>query len=219
MIPGAAPPQLSGLAGPLDYSAAAAYFETAGQGVNDRFLNRTLSGNFGLQLAEQNSLRLTVRDNTSDAGEPGQTLFTPPNLDAHNGLHNLMAGLTWDFATGPHWQHQVLASETDVHQLFQNLLSDLFSFARSFRRMRFCAVAASGRRRRIATFPTTRKISTTARSWKRNRPTPPASSPSVPATNMKSKMRFLPILDGLHARRNNQAGFLEGRWQATAGWF
>jgi outer membrane receptor protein involved in Fe transport len=38
---------LSGLVGKFDYSAAAAYFQTDGQGPNDYFVNRTLSGNFG----------------------------------------------------------------------------------------------------------------------------------------------------------------------------
>ena len=118
--------QLSGLAGPLDYSVAAGYFQTHGQGPNDRFLNRTLSGNFGLRLAERDTLRLTVRSNTSDAGEPGQTLFIPPSLDQHNNLHNITAGLTWNFSTGTHWQHQIFGLETDIHQLFDNPLSAFF---------------------------------------------------------------------------------------------
>ena len=37
---------LSGLLGKFDYSGAAAYFQTDGQGPDDAFLNRTFSGNF-----------------------------------------------------------------------------------------------------------------------------------------------------------------------------
>ena len=119
--------RLSGLAGPLDYSAAAAYFSTRGQAPNNRFINRTLSGNVGVRLAEGNSVRLTLRNNTSDAGAPGQTAFTPPNLDQHNALHNFTAGLVWDGSTGAHWQHRVEGTETYIRQVFDNPLSDFFT--------------------------------------------------------------------------------------------
>jgi vitamin B12 transporter len=206
--------QVSGMTGRLDYSAAAAYFDTAGQGVNDHFLNRTLSGNFGLQLAERNALRLTVRDNTSDAGEPGQTLFTPPDLDAHNGLHNLMAGATWDIATGTHWQHRVFASETDVHQLFQNLLSDFFISPDPFGECEFKrspqAVASA-----YCDFPYNSKnqynrAEFEAQSTYTNRHFAVSAGYQYEVENA-----FLADLSGLHARRNNQAGFIDGRWQAT----
>ena len=55
--------QLSGLLGKFDYSAAASYMETDGQGPNDDFLNRTLSGNFGYTFSDTNQLRLTIRNN------------------------------------------------------------------------------------------------------------------------------------------------------------
>ena len=207
--------QLSGLVGRFDYSTTAAYFETAGQGVNDRFLNRTLSGNFGVHLTEQDSLRLTVRDNTSDAGEPGQILFTPPNLDEHNGLHSLMAGLTWDFATGPHWQHHAWASETDLHQLFQNLLSDYFLSPDPFDECGFVrspqAVASA-----YCDFPYNSR-NQYSRAEFGGQSTYTARKFAISAGyQYEVENAFLADLDGLHARRNNQAGFLDGRWQPTA---
>jgi vitamin B12 transporter len=207
--------QLSGVPGRFDYAAAAAYFETAGQGVNDRFLNRTLSGNFGLHIAENNSLRLTVRDNTSEAGEPGQTLFTPPNLDAHNNLHNLLAGLSWDFATGSHWQHRVFISESDLHQLFQNVQSDFFLFPDPFGECGFkrspLAVASL-----YCDFPYNsanqfNRAEFQAQSTYTNRRVAVSAGYQYEVENA-----FLAVLSGLHARRNNQAGFLDGRWQPTA---
>src|SRR5271165_2798132 len=72
--------QLSGLVGGFDYSGAASYYSTDGQGPNDNFINRTLSGNFGYTFSENNQLRLTIRNNTSDAGIPGPTVFPPPSL-------------------------------------------------------------------------------------------------------------------------------------------
>ena len=206
--------QLSGIAGPLDYSAAAAYFDTAGQGVNDRFLNRTLSGNFGLRLTATDSLRLTVRDNTSDAGEPGQTIFTPPNLDAHNSLHDLTTGLTWDFATGSHWQHRVFVSETDNHQLFQNLLSDYFLSPDPFGECGFTrspqAVASA-----YCDFPYSSPDQYNRAEFDAQSTYATRSVAVTAGYHYEVENGYLADLDGLHTRRNNQAGFLDGRWQPT----
>src|SRR6202048_647198 len=60
--------ELGGLVGAFDYSVAGSYLETEGQGPNDSFINRTLSGNFGYRLGETTQLRLTGRNNTSNAG-------------------------------------------------------------------------------------------------------------------------------------------------------
>jgi len=109
---------LSGLLGRFDYSAAAAYFRTDGQGTNDAFLNRTLSGNFGWRFSETNRVRLALRNNTSDAGVAGQTLLAAPNLFQHNALHNFSAKLTGDFATGAHWRHHLAGNESYSRQLF-----------------------------------------------------------------------------------------------------
>src|SRR5947207_7563454 len=59
--------QFSGLLGRFDYSGAASYFSTDGPDDENRFLNRTLSGNFGYRLGEDNQLRLTLRNNTRSA--------------------------------------------------------------------------------------------------------------------------------------------------------
>jgi vitamin B12 transporter len=103
--------QLSGLLGKFDYSGAASYFETDGQGVNDSFRNRTLSGNFGYTFSDSNQLRLSLRNNTSDAGIPGQTQITPPSLHQINDLENFSSNARWNFATGTHWHHEISGSE------------------------------------------------------------------------------------------------------------
>lgn len=109
--------QLSGLLRQFDYSAAAAYFSTAGQGPNDRFLNRTLSGNFGWRFSDTNQLRLTLRNNTSDAGIAGPTLLAPPDLNQHNGTHHFASNLRWNFQTGTSWHHELVAEESYLRQL------------------------------------------------------------------------------------------------------
>jgi outer membrane cobalamin receptor len=119
--------QLSGLLSRLDYSAAASRYETKGQGPNDGFRNTTLSGNFGWRFTLTNTLRLELRSASSDAGVPGQTLFTPPNLDQHNGLRNFEANLSWELESGPHWRHRLAGTETYIRQLFDNPTSDFGS--------------------------------------------------------------------------------------------
>jgi vitamin B12 transporter len=103
--------QLSGLLGKFDYSGAGSYFQTDGQGPNDSFRNRTLSGNFGYGFSDTNQLRLSVRNTASDAGIPGQTLITPPSLHTINDLENFSANARWDFTTGTHWRNEIAGSE------------------------------------------------------------------------------------------------------------
>ncbi|HWF40221.1 MAG TPA: TonB-dependent receptor [Candidatus Acidoferrales bacterium] len=104
---------VSGLAGKFDYSGATDYFSTDGQGPGDFFRDVTASGNFGYKFSDTDSLRLTVRNNGSDAGQPGQTLLrggaTP---GAFSDIHDFDANLAWNFSVGPHWQNQVSAFES-----------------------------------------------------------------------------------------------------------
>jgi vitamin B12 transporter len=105
--------QLSGLFGAFDYSVGTAYFATNGQGPDDFFRDTTLSGNFGWKFSNTDSVRLTLRNNASDAGQPGQTLLPgQSNLGQSSDLHDFAANLGWNFSTGEHWQHQLSAFES-----------------------------------------------------------------------------------------------------------
>jgi vitamin B12 transporter len=116
--------QLSGILGRFDYSVGAGYFTTRGQspgtyvlenygsGTYPYFRDTTLSGNFGWKFSETNTLRLTLRNGTSDGGQQGQSLLAAQspfamNPGAHGALHDFSSGLAWDFATGKHWQTHV----------------------------------------------------------------------------------------------------------------
>ena len=103
---------LSGLLGRFDYSAGAVYLKSAGQGPNNSFRNRTLSGNFGWRFSDTARISLSLRDNVSDAGIPGATLLFPPSLDTRSALHNFNAGLRAEFKTGTHWQHVLKLTES-----------------------------------------------------------------------------------------------------------
>jgi vitamin B12 transporter len=119
--------QISGLLGAFDYSAAASYFTTNGQGPNDAFINRTLSGNFGYRFSETNELRLTVRNNTSSAGIPGQTLFEPPNLDQFYDQKIFSADARWTFSTGKHWRHELSGGESYTRQHNDNPIQSFYA--------------------------------------------------------------------------------------------
>jgi len=103
---------LSGKIGRFDYAPAVSYFDSNGQGPNDRFRDATLSGNFGWKISDTDQFRLAVRNTASDAGQPGQTLLEPPNLGQSSDLHDFAANLSWDFSTGSHWQHHIAATES-----------------------------------------------------------------------------------------------------------
>lgn len=186
--------QLSGLLGRFDYSAAASTFYTSGQERNDQFRNTSLSGNFGWRLSDTHHLRLTLRSATSDAGVPGQTLFTPANLDQHNGSKTFSTNLSWVFNTSPRWRHHFSASETYIRQLFNNPVSDFcdpgppflcdfpFTVRNQFNRAGFAAQSSY-------------------------------VAPRAGITLGYSAEVQNGFLNTFHARRNNQAGYMELRAQ------
>jgi vitamin B12 transporter len=173
--------ELSGLLGRFDYSAGAAYFDTSGQGPNDAFRNRTLSGNFGWRFSDTARVSLALRDNVSAAGTPGQTLLVPPNLQDGTGLHNFSSSLRAEFTTGSHWTHQLTGAESYNREL------DYDPFFTTFLQYNRADLLAE------STY-LARGVGLTA------------------GYQYEVENGFLSYI-ALHVRRNNQAGFLELRWQ------
>ncbi|MBI3404135.1 MAG: TonB-dependent receptor [Acidobacteria bacterium] len=183
---------LSGEVGHFDYSVAAARFNTLGQGPNDSFRNTTLSGNFGWKFSERDSVHLSLRSNASAAGAVGQTLFAPPNLDQSNGLRNFATNLSWDFQTGNHWRHHVAGTESYTRQLFDNPTSD------------FC----------FSTPPFICDFAFTSRNQFNRAGFNAQSSYSNPRGGITFGYQYEVengFLSGIHARRNNQGGYVEAR--------
>jgi vitamin B12 transporter len=202
----------SGLLGRLDYSAAAGRFDTQGDGPNNGFRNLTLSGNFGWRFSETNSLRLALRNNTSDAGIAGQTLITPPDLNQHNALHNFSSNLSWDFSTGSHWRHHLSGGESYIRQLFDNPLSDFFLSPDPFN---FC----TGMPRSPNAVPSNFCDFTFLVRNQFNRAGLYAQSSYVgrresftAGYEYQVENAWLTAIAGAHARRNNQAGYVDARF-------
>jgi outer membrane cobalamin receptor len=105
--------QLSGLLGKFDYSATAGYYDTNGQGPGDFFRDTTLGGNFGYKFSDTDTVRLSLRNNSSDAGQPGQTLLPDESeIGQTSNLHDFSANVAWNFQTGEHWQNQLSGYES-----------------------------------------------------------------------------------------------------------
>lgn len=179
--------QVSGLLHRFDYSVASSYFHTDGQGINDAFLNRSFAGNVGYSFSDSNQLRLTVRSNASFAGTPGQTLLAaifPPDPTAFDDEHQLSGNLSWTFKTGSHWIHRISGMESRF--VDTNAFPDFnFSETAQFNRAGFLEQSTYSFRQGAVSAGYQYEVEN-----------------ADPNNN-----------SGLHARRNNQAGFLDARWQ------
>lgn len=203
--------QVSGLIGNFDYSGAASYFSTNGPEDINAFINRTISGNFGYRPGEDNQLRLSLRNNTSNAQTPGQTLLTPVSPDSHTDYHFFSSNARWDFATGKHWQHQLMGAESYNRQFSANPIqnfyaTDPFAFcpqsnASAIATAEFCDFTNPGSRYRY------------------NRSSLNAQSSYLlenfgitAGYQYEVENAEIPFLAEGHVRRNNQAGFLDFRY-------
>lgn len=203
--------QLSGLLGPFDYSGAASYFATDGPDNQNNFLNRTISGNFGYRLGEDNQLRLTLRNNTSNAQTPGQVLLEPPNPDSHTDYHFFSSNARWDFATGEHWHHQLMGAESYSRQFTADPVQSFYATdpllgcpqtnPAAVATAEFCDFTDPGSR------------------YEYNRASINAQSslllPTFAGTGgyqYEVENAYIPFLAAGHVRRNNQGGFLDFRY-------
>ncbi len=174
--------QVSGLFRGFDYSAAGSYLHTDGQGINDADLNRSYAGNIGYSFSSANQLRLSVRSNSSFAGTPGQTLLFPADPSAFYDLQQLSANLTWNFQTGLHWSHQF--SGMEARYLSISGFPPFGNFDNQANR-------AGG-------------LAQTTYSFHSGAATAGYQYEVENATSFG--------LGSVHARRNNQGGFLDARW-------
>ncbi|HWZ99677.1 MAG TPA: TonB-dependent receptor [Candidatus Dormibacteraeota bacterium] len=203
---------IGGLLGKFDYSAAGSYFSTGGPDVDNRFINRTASGNFGYSFSDSNQLRVTVRNNGSNAGTPGQTLITPPNSDAHTDYENFSANARWDFALGKHWHYQISGSEAYNRRISENPTQSFFATDPAVGCPQDPASPNSVPTPEFCDFPGNS-------SAKQNRANVAAQASfllsnfaATTGYQYEVENAFLSTIQIDHARRNNQGGFLDFRY-------
>jgi len=207
--------QLSGLLGSFDYSGAASYFTTDGQGPNDSFRNRTVSGNLGYSFSETNRLRFALRNNTSEAGIPGQTLLTPPSLHQINDLHDFSANARWEFTSGARWHHQVSGQESYHHVFTANPIQSFFATdpfagcpqtnAAAVPTAEFCDFTSPGAKSEYNRASVNAQSSYIARKF--------TATAGYQYEIENTDISFLGIG---HLRRNNQGGYLDFRYLPVA---
>jgi vitamin B12 transporter len=201
--------QFSGLLGRFDYSGAASYFSTDGPDNENNFLNRTVSGNFGYRLGEDNQLRLTLRGNSSSAQTPGQTLLQPANLDEHTDYHFFSSNGRWDFATGKHWHHQISGAESYNHEFIANPVQSFFATDPFAGCPQASPTAVATAEFCDFTFQTTNQYNRSSVNAQTSYLLPNfAATAGYQYEVENAKLSFL----GEHLRRNNQGGFLDFRY-------
>ncbi len=203
--------ELGGMLGGFDYSGATSYLQTDGQGPNDRFINRTLSANLGYRFNSSNQLRLTLRNNTGNAGIPGQTEFEPPSLFQHYDQHIFSANARWNFVSGEHWRHEISGGESYTRQHNDNPTQSFFATDPNA----FCPQANP------ASVPTGEFCDFTGESrLQYNRANVTAQTSYVLANfgatagyEYEVENASLSDVNVSHARRNNQGGYLDFRYR------
>ena len=176
--------QISGLLGKFDYSGAGSYLTTDGQGPNDAFINRTLAGNFGYSFTDTDQLRFTIRSNSSWAQLPGPTLVQPPTIGQYDALQDLTANLAWTFSTGEHWQHRLEGWDSRI--IDTNFIpGDGPAFIDQYNTAGF---------NEQSNYSFVKGLLAIGYEYYVENAYPSG------------------IVGGTHARRNNQAGFVDGRW-------
>ena len=175
--------QISGLLGHFDYSGAGSYLTTNGQGLNDGFINRTAAGNFGYSFSDSDQLRLTVRSNSSWAQVP--PIPAPsPTLGQYDALKDLAANLSWLFSAGEHWQNRLSGWESRI--VDSNFIPGFGPpFIDQYNRAGLSEQSTYSFARGLLAMGYQYEVEN--------------AYPSG-------------IVGGTHARRNNQAGFADGRW-------
>lgn len=176
--------QLSGAAGKFDYSGAGSYLTTDGQGPNDAYINRTLAGNFGYSFSDTDLLRFTVRSNSSWAQIPGATLVEPPTIGQTDALQDLTANLAWTFNTGDHWQHRLAGWDSRIIDT-NYIPGEGPAFVDQYNTAGF---------NEQSNYSFTKGLIAIGYQYYVENAYPSG------------------IVGGTHARRNNQAGFADGRW-------
>jgi vitamin B12 transporter len=176
--------QISGAIGKFDYSGAGSYLSTDGQGPNDAFINRTFTGNFGYSFSDTDQVRFTIRSYSSWAGIPGPTLLEPPTLGQYYSDEDLTGNLSWTFNTGPHWQHHLAGWDSRI--VDANYIPGFGPpFVDQYN---------------VAGF---------------NEQSNYSFAKGLIAVGYEYQVENAypsGIVGGTHARRNNQAGFVDGRW-------
>ncbi|HWH57838.1 MAG TPA: TonB-dependent receptor plug domain-containing protein [Terriglobales bacterium] len=115
---------LSGGYKSFDYALGWSHLETDNQEPNNAFHNSTLSGNFGLGLGKNTTVRLIVRGDSGKVGTPGQTAFERPDSDAFFRKADGYAGFSVQNSTSSRWNQKLTYTFARTRQVSRDLFID-----------------------------------------------------------------------------------------------
>lgn len=115
---------LSGGYKSFDYALGWSRLETDNQEPNNAFHNSTLSGNFGLGLGKNTTVRLIVRGDSGKVGTPGQTAFERPDSDAFFRKADGYAGFSLRNRTSSRWNQKLTYTFARTRQVSRDLFID-----------------------------------------------------------------------------------------------
>ena len=99
--------RFSGLHKRLDYFSDFSRFDTGNAVPDNTFHNSTFTGNYGLTLWQNSSLRTTVHHDQVASGQPGAIdLYLIPT-EAKQTNEDSYFGATWEYQTTPNWYNLV----------------------------------------------------------------------------------------------------------------
>ena len=165
----------------------------------------------GYAFRDRNQLRLSLRNNTSEAGIPGETVFEPASRYQRYALHVFDSSAHWDFTTGTHWHHQISGGESYYRQHSFNPQQSFYATDPNA----FCPQANP------ASLPTPEFCDFTSDNhyeYERANLSAQASYllPKFGATagyQYEVENASIPSLNVGHVRRNNQGGFLDFQYR------
>jgi outer membrane cobalamin receptor len=104
-----------------DYNFFANQFTTQGQGINDRYSNSLLGGNFGIRFSPRAILRLRVRHSNNWTGVQSNWWFNgdpvlPPNSNQIAHQNNFLASAQLSVSGPGAWQHTFTGFEYNHRQ-------------------------------------------------------------------------------------------------------
>lgn len=100
--------RLAGATGGFDYALSFAHLRTDGRDRNDDYQNRTASANLGYRFSQSAQLRMTARNENTEAGVPGATARLFPDPDERARRRRIAAAARFDAQTAQRW-HQSLS--------------------------------------------------------------------------------------------------------------
>jgi outer membrane cobalamin receptor len=115
---------VAGATSRLDYSGGVAQYNSDNRVPNSGLENTTLSGNLGIRVGGNATLRMITRAELENVGTPGPTAFGRPDLDASFDRDDVVFSIAFDQAPNGRFKQRTSYSTASSGQTSTNLVQD-----------------------------------------------------------------------------------------------